>query len=159
MEKFLAEDRALKQGAGPVDFNDAAVTGNRVSIADAERVAFVVSLGAGTSTSAHTFVLKQHDADNAGNSHDLSTDNPYYHKVGAADKFTKVEVSVATATHDLHSLLGDSASMVVFEVLAEQLRPDCKWVSLNASDSGGAQLGSVLAVVKSKSKPGYDQEV
>ena len=148
MEKFLMEGSLAKQVAGPVDLNTAAVTGSRVSMKNAKRCAFIVSVGAGTTTSAHTFTLRQHDAATAGNSKDLSVANPYYHKIGAATVFTKVEPGSAAAAYDLHSILADSASIVVFEVLAEDLdrTNGYAWVSVDIADSGGAQLGSVVAV-------------
>lgn len=155
MEKFLAEDKALKAVVGPVDLNTAAVTGARVNIKNAKRVTFVCVLGAGTSTTTHGFTLKQHTAASSGTSADLSVDNPYYHKVGAATVFTKVSPSSAAAAYDLHTLLSDSASIVVFEVLAEQLTDGYGWVSVDTADSGGAQLATILALVDSEFKPAY----
>lgn len=155
MEKFLAEDKALKAVVGPVDLNTAAVTGARVSIKNAKRVTFVCVLAAGTSTTTHGFTLRQHTAASSGSSADLSVDNPYYHKVGAATVFTKVTPGSAAAAYDLHALLADSASIVVFEVLAEQLTDGYGWVSVDTADSGGAQLGTILALVDTEFKPGY----
>lgn len=155
MEKFLAEAKVPKQVTGPVDLNTGANTGLRSLIANAKRVTFVASLGAGSSTTAHTFTLRQHDAASSGNSYDLPSDNPYYTKIGAATSFTKVVPGSAVAATDLHSVLADSAAIVIFEVLAEQLRPDCKWVSVDTTDSGGAQLGSVVAYVDSDFLPAY----
>lgn len=159
MEKFLAEDKVLKAVVGPVDLNTAAVTGARVNIAKAKRVTFVAVLGAGTSTTAHTFTLRQHTAASSGTSADLSVDNPYYHKIGAATLFTKVEPGSAAAAYNLHSLLADSASIVVFEVLAEQLTEGYGWVSVDTADSGGAQLGVVLALVDTDFVPAYSAVV
>lgn len=155
MEHFLAEDKVIKSVVGPVDLNTAAVTGARVSMAKAKRVSFICTLAAGTSTTAHGFTLKQHTAASSGTSADLSVDNPYYHKVGAATVFTKVSPSSAAAAYDLHSVLADSASIVVFEVLAEQLTDGYGWVSLDTADSGGAQIASVIAVVDTEFKPAY----
>lgn len=161
MEKFLMEGHQPKQVAGPVDLNTAAVTGGRVSMKNAERCAFIVSLAAGTTTTTHGFTLRQHDAATAGNSKDLSVANPYYHKIGAATVFTKVEPGSAAAAYDLHALLADSASVVVFEVLAEDLdrANNYAWVSLDIADTGGAQLGSVVALVDNMLRPAYDKAV
>lgn len=159
MEKFLAEDKALKTVVGPVDLNTAAVTGARVNMAKAKRVTFIVVLAAGSSTTGHVVTLRQHDAASSGNSADLASDNPYYHKVGAATKFTKVVPGSAAAAKDIHALVGDSASIVVFEVLAEELTAGYGWVSVDTSDVGGAQIGTVLAVVDSEFKPAYEQIV
>lgn len=159
MEKFLAEDKVLKAVVGPVDLNTAAVTGARVNIAKAKRVTFVAVLGAGTSTTTHGFTLRQHTAATSGTSADLSVDNPYFHKIGAATLFTKVSPSSAAAAYDLHSLLADSASIVVFEVLAEQLTEGYGWVSVDTADSGGAQLGVILALVDTDFLPAYSAVV
>lgn len=158
MEKFLSEDKTIVSVVAPQSVATAK-TGARVSMVNAKRVTFIVDVGAGTSTTDHDFVLQQHDAASVGNSHDLAVAHPYYHKVGAATKFTKVDVESALASYDLHSLLSNSASLVVFEVLAEDLRSDCKWVSLNVGATGGTQIGSVVGLVDHSFKPAYEQEV
>lgn len=159
MEAFKMEKSIVKTVAGPVDLDAAAITGGRVDIRNLKRLTFFVILGAGTTTAAHLFTLKQHDAASAGNSFDLSVDNPYFHKIGAATVFTKVQPTSEAAAYDLHALLANSASIVVFEVLPEQLRSDCRWVSLNIADTGGVQLGAVLAVGDSEFKPAYEQVI
>lgn len=158
MEKFLSEDKTIKSVVDPVSIATSK-TGERVKIANAKRVIFVVDVGAGTSTTAHSFVLKQHDDASAGNSYDLAVAHPYYHKVAAATKHTKVEVDTATATYDLHTLLASDKALVVFEVLSEDLRADCKWVSLDVGAAGGTQIGAVVALVDHDFKPAYAQEV
>lgn len=159
MEKFLAEDKVFKTVVGPVDLNTAAVTGARVAMGKAHKVSFICVLAAGTSTTTHGFTLRQHTAASSGSSADLSVDNPYFHKIGAATVFTKVAPSSAAAAYDLHSLLADSASIVVFEVLSEQLTDGYAWVSLDTADSGGAQLATVIAVVDTEFKPAYELAV
>lgn len=158
-EAYLLEKVLAKQVAGPVDANTAAITGARFDMKGFDRVAFLVSLAAGTTTSAHLFSLKQHNAASSGTSKAVAVTNPYYHKIGAATSFTKVDVTVAEDEYDLHSILADSASMVVFEVLAEDLDVNngFRWVSLDIADSGGAQLCSVVAVGHNcKSLPAYE---
>jgi len=159
MNKLLAEKAIAKTVAGPVDLNTAAVTGARFDIRNMDRVSFLVILAAGTSTTTHTFTLRQHDAATAGNSYNLEVANPYFHKIGAATSYTKVAPTVEAAAYDLHALLGDSVSIVVFEVLPEQLRSDCRWVSMDIADSGGAQLGTVVALGMSEFMPAYSQVV
>lgn len=158
---FLAEQMVPKQVAGPVDFNTAAITGLRVSMKNVARVAFIISVGAGTSTTTQTFTLRQHDAASAGNSKDLSVANPYYHKIAAVTVFTKVSPTVAAAAYALHAIMADDVAVVVFEVLAEQLdiANGYAWVSLDIADSGGAQLGSVVAIADHNYKPAYDKVV
>lgn len=157
MEAFLMEKAIAKTVAGPVDFNTAAITGGRVNMRNLKRLTFVVIMAAGTSTTTHQFTLRQHDAASAGNSKNLSVENPYFHKIGAATAFTKVEPSSAAALYDLHSILADSASIVVFEVLPEQLDVNgaFAWASLDVADSGGAQIGTVLAIGETEINPGY----
>lgn len=157
MESFKLEKEVMKVVAGPVDLNTAAITGARVDFSKAKRILFLVVLGAGTATTDHVFTLKQHDAAAAGTSYDLEVANPYFHKIGAATVFTKVDVSVAAAAYDLHALLANSAAVVAFEVLPEQLRSDCRWVSMNVTDSGGAQLGTVIAIGDAVFLPAYSQ--
>lgn len=161
MEAFLLEKKIAKQVAGPVDGNTAAITGGRVDMKNLKRLAFIVSLAAGTSTTTHGFTLRQHDAASSGNSKDLSVDNPYFHKIGAATSFTKVSPTVAAAAYDLHSILADSASIVVFEVLAEQLDVNgaYRYASLDIADTGGAQLLSVVALGDSEFAPANSQVV
>lgn len=161
MEQFLGEAKVLKTVVAPVNLNTATNTGARVSMKNAKRVSFIVGLGAATSATSHLFILKQHDAASAGNTKDLSSDNPIFHKVGAATVATKLEVSTAVASNDLHTLLGDNAGIVVFEVLAEQLdvANDYAWVSLVINQPGVTQLGYVVAEVDHHIKPAYDQAV
>ena len=158
MEQFLMEKGTVKVVTGPVDLDTGANTGARVDIQQFARVSFIVAAAAGTTPSAHTHTLRQHDAATAGNSKDLSVSNPYYHKVNAATSFTKVVPSSDTAAYDIDTVVGDTKYMVVFEVLAEQLDREngFRWVSLDTTDAGGAQLGTVIAVChEAESKPAY----
>ena len=157
MEAFLLEKKIPKTIVAPVDLNTAANTGLRVDMKNLKRVTFIAILAAGTTTTAHTFTLKQHTVSSGGTPADLSVDNPYFHKIGAATSFTKVSPSSAAAAYDLHSLLGDSASIVVFEVLAEQLSDGYRYVSIDLTDAGGAQLGSIIAIGDSEFAPAYSQ--
>lgn len=159
MESFLVEKKIPKTIIAPVDLNTAANTGARVDMKDCKRVTFIAILAAGSSTTGHSFALKQHTVSSGGTPAVLSIDSPYFHKIGAATYFTKVEQSVAEDTYDLHSLVADSASIVVFEVLAEQLTSGYRYVSLDIADVGGAQLGSVIAIGDSEFAPAYSQVV
>lgn len=159
MEKFLAEKQIPKTIIAPIDLNAGANTGNRVDMKHCKRVAFIISLAAGTTTTTHSIALKQHSVASAGTPSVLSVDNPYYHKIGAATEFTKVQPGSAADTYDLHALLADSASIVVFEVLAEQLTDGQRWVSLDIADAGGVQIGSVVALGDSEFAPAYAQAV
>ena len=119
MEKFLAEANVLKSAIAPQDINGAGATGERFDMSKSARCAVVINLGASTGADLDV-TLRQHDAASAGNSKDLEVANAYYHKVGAALSFTKVDVEVAAAAYDLASI-NDDAGIVVFEVLASNL--------------------------------------
>lgn len=158
-ECFLAEKALPKVIIGNVDLNTAANTGLRIDIKQFERVSFIITLAAGTTTTTHSIALKQHTVATSGTPLALAVSNPYFHKIGAALKFTKVDVTTDTDTYDLHTLLGDSASIVIFEVLPEQLTQGYRWVSLDIADAGGSQLGSVLAIGHNcKMNPAYAVE-
>ena len=160
MEAFLMEKANVKVVVDPVDFNTAAVTGARVEMKGYERVSFMLIMNGGTSITSRTFDLKQHNAASGGTTKALSVKNLYYHKVGAATSFTKVEPSVAADSYDLLTAIGDNKSVVVFEVLAEDLDVEGGFthVSINTSDSGAASLGSVLAIChEAKNLPAYSQ--
>lgn len=159
MERFLMEKAILKQVVVPVDLNTADNTGLRVDMKNLKRCTFIVMLAAGTTTTAHTFNLKQHNVASAGTPAVLSVLNPYFHKIGAATIFTKVDPPAAADSYDLHALLSNSASIVVFEVLAENLTDGYRWVSLDMLDAGGAQLGSVIALGDTEFNPGYKEVV
>jgi hypothetical protein len=162
MENFLAEKYVPKQVILPVDLNTGANTGLRVDMKNAKRVTFLITLAAGTTTAAHGISLHQHNAASAGTSKALSVDNPYYHKVGAATKLTKVDIAgVPADTYDLHALLADNVAIVAFEVLADDLDRalNFEWVSLDITDTGGAQLGNCVAIVSHDFAPAYAQVV
>lgn len=156
MEQFLMEKATVKVVTGPIDLDAGANTGARIDMQKFKRVTFVVIAAAGTTPSAHLHTLKQHTAASAGTSADLSVDNPYYHKAGAATEFTKVQPTSAAAAYDVDTLVGDAKYVVVFEVLQEQLTDGYRWVSLDTGDVGGAQLGTVLAIChEATNKPAY----
>lgn len=159
-EALFMEKATVKAIIGPVDFNTGANTGERVDMRMFKRVTFIAVLAAGTTPDAHTFTLRQHTAASAGTSADLLSDVPYFTKLAAATSFTKVVPTSAVAATDLDSVAVDAKFIAVFEVLQEQLADGYRWVSIDASDSGGAQLGTVIAVChEAVSKPAYSQVV
>lgn len=139
MEKFLMEGATLKSAFLPVDANTAAITGARVSLANAQRCAVVVHMGDSTAAVV-TLTLRKHTAASAGTSADLSVAHPYYHKAGAATSFTKVVPGSAAAAYDLAALFADAEGIVVFEVLAEDLGEGYTHFSLDVADSTAAKL-------------------
>lgn len=159
MEKFLMEKATVKAIIGPVDLNDAANTGLRVDMSKCRRVTFIIVAAAGTTPNSHTVALKQHTVASSGTPANLSVDNPYYHKVDSATEFTKVVPSSAAASFDIDAVVGDTKFIAVFEVLQEQLTDGYRWVSCDLTDSGGAQLGTVIAICEGMDKPAYGTAV
>jgi len=156
MEKFLLEEKSLKQAFLPVDLNTAAVVGGRISLKDAHRVSIVLCMGDSTGATVEV-TLKQHDAASGGNSKNLEVANKYYKKAGAATSFSKVEPEVAAAVYNLSSDFAAQEGIVVFEVLPEDLdvSNDFSHLSVNIADSGAAKIASCLYVVHAKNKPAH----
>jgi hypothetical protein len=157
MEQFLLEGANAKLAFAPVDLNTAAVTGARVSLADARRVAVVIQVGTSTS-GVLDITLKQHDAASAGNSKVLAVANKYFTKWGASTSFTKVEPTDAESNYVMSSS-HDAGGIVVFEVLAEDLDRDNGFThfSVDIADSTAAKLGCGLYLVNAVDfKPAFE---
>ena len=153
----LLEKENIKQVIGPVDLV-AGQTGARVSLKGAEKVAFVVAIAAGAVTA--TLTLKQHNAASGGTTKNLEVDNPYFHKVGTAEIFTKVEPSAKAAAYVLGAVVGAAKAVIVLEVNAEDLDVDGGFshVSIDTAAAGGACLGSVTAHAhENRALPCYNQ--
>lgn len=150
----LAECLGVKAVMAPVDLNTAAVTGARISLKEGYKVAVVFNLGSSTGATVE-FTLKQHTAASGGTSANLSVDNVYYKKVGAATKFTKVEPSSAAAVYDLSSDFGGAAGQVVFEVDGSQFSEGYTHFSVDIADSAAAKIGSGLYFLSVKNEPAY----
>lgn len=158
MNQFLMEKSSLKLAHLPVDMNTAAITGARIKMNLGDRLAIIVAMGTSTAALAQ-FTLRQHNAASSGTSKNLSVDNPYYKKAGAATVFTKVEPSVAAAAYDLSTDFAADGGLVVFEVLQEDLDVNngFAWVSLDIADSTAAKLACTMyQVVDAEFKPAYN---
>jgi len=154
------EENIVKVGTGPIDLDAGNNVGARIDMQKFKRVTFIAFAAAGTTPSSHTFSFKQHTAATAGTTAVLSHMNPYFHKLNAETVFTKVQPTVAADAYDLDTLVGDAKYVIVFEILSEDLTDGYRWVSLDQSDSGGAQLGGIIAVGHSADfKPAYDKAV
>jgi hypothetical protein len=158
MEKFLLEDKGIKQAFLPVDLNTAAVVGERVKAED--RVAIVLAMGDSVGATVQ-ITLKQHNAASGGTSKALSIANKYYVKAGTAKAFTKVEPEVAADAYDLSATFAAQEGIVVLEVLPEDLDVNNGFshVSVEIADSGAAKLASGLYIVESKFKPAHSVEL
>ena len=155
MEQFLP-----KVTTGPVDLDAAANTGERFDMQKFKRVAFIIVAAAGTTPDSHTVSLQQHTVATSGTPAALAIANPWFHKVNAETSFTKVDVDVAASSFDIDAIVGDTKFVAVFEVLQENLTDGYRWVSLNMTDAGGAQLGTVIAIgFDATEKPTYGKVV
>jgi len=156
MEAMFLEKYVIKSSTVAVDLNAGANSGARIDMKNAKRVVFLIDAGAGTTPTGHVVSFQQHTAASGGTTTNLTIDNGYYHKVDAATVFTKVEpTGTKAASFDIDAIVGDTKFMAAFEVLAEDLTDGNRWVSCNIADVGGAQLGSVIAVVEHCYLPAY----
>lgn len=155
--EFLAEGKGLKQAVSPKDLNGAATTGARISLQKGDRLAIAIAVAASAASQVRV-TLRQHDAATGGNSKDLVVENPYFHKVGAATVFTKVEPVAPAALYNLDSLLATAAGVVVFEVLAEDLDVNANFnhVSVDLANATAAKLASAIYVLEPNEKPAYE---
>jgi hypothetical protein len=160
MEALLIEKVSKKQIAAPADLNGAAVTGARISLGEADRLAVVLSFG--DSSSAVTDVtFQQHNAASGGTSKALTIGSPYFHKVAAATAFTKVELG-SKASNIVPTVLADDEGILVFEVKAEELDVDggFSYVSVNVADSTAAKVMSGLYVIHDvRKQPAYELDI
>lgn len=149
MNKQLMFEYNMKLAHDPVDMNTAAITGARISMAAGSRLAIVCQMGDSVAALVQ-FTLKQHTLAAGGTTKNLSVDNVYYKKVGAATTFTKVEPTVAAALYDLSADFAAEPGIVVFEVLADQLDTNggFDFVSVDVADSGAAKILSTMYVVQ-----------
>lgn len=150
----LAECIGLKAVSEPVDMNTAAITGARIGLAQGYKVAVVLHVGDSTGATVQ-FTLKQHTAASGGTSANLSVDNVYYKKVGAATSFTKVEPSSAAAMYDLSTDLAAEPGIVVFEVDGAQLTEGYTHFSVDVADSGASKHFSGIYHLATKFEPAY----
>lgn len=160
MEQFLAEQKGLKLGAVPASMNATPIEGARISLKEHRRVAIVCQFAASASA-VLTASLKQHDAASGGTSKILEIANNYYHKVGAATKFTKVEVAVAEDSYDLAATVGNNAAIVVFEVLQEDLDVNGNFdhISVDLVGDATARVIAVSYVTEPEFKPAYSLDL
>lgn len=140
---------------------DTAINSSRVSLKNGQRCSLILHF-ADSTAAVVTASLKQHNAATSGTTKALEIDNPYYHKVGAATEFTKVQPTAKEDEYDLASLLASEPGVVVFEILSEDLDVDngFAWVSVNLADTTAAKLTGILAIIRELAyHPGYDQDL
>jgi hypothetical protein len=158
---LFLEEKSLKQVMAPVDLNAAAITGARIGLKKGDKVAVILSMGTSTAATV-SLSLKQHNAASGGSSKALSVANPYFHKAGAADVFTKVEPSVATDAYDVSAIFAADGGVLVLEVLSEQLDVDGGFThfSVDIADSGAAKIAAGVYVLNDmRVKPAYSEAI
>lgn len=157
MDALLSEKVGIKTGfLGDLTGGQSS---QRISLQKGYKLAVIIHLASAAFDLDVTF--NQHDAPSAGNSKVLSHDNPYYKKVGAATKFTKVEQSVA-ASQIVDTDLNGAAGVVVFELLAEDLDRDNDFnhISVDIAQAAGARVACVeLALHDMTKKPAYSEDL
>jgi hypothetical protein len=151
MSKLIAEEMRIDKG-----FLGDAVGGiesGRIDLSKCIKMAFEVQLDTGVGTTC-VLNLKQHDAASGGNSASLVSSVPYYKKTDAETKFTRVDSNVA-AISDLDTVAGS----VIVEVYKHDLDEGYGFASIEVASPGAARIVSVSAILDSKLKPAYDQEL
>lgn len=151
MDKLIAEQMRIQKGA--LGDANGGLESARIDLSKCIKMAFEVQLAAGVGTTC-ALNLRQHDAASAGNSADLVSTVPYYKKTDAETKFSRVDANVA-AISDLDT---DGGSVIV-EVYKHDLEEGYGYVSLQVADPGAARIVSVNAIMDSKFKPAYEQEL
>ena len=153
MEKLFSERIRVEKGLLGDIFG--ATESSRVGFEKANAIAIVVELGAGTGTSAD-FTLRQHDAPSAGNSADLISSVPVYHKIDADAAFTRLDTTTANFT--IASLDTVAGTMIV-EVYADDLAEGNTHVSLVSTAGGTVRVGSVSYMLDTANKAAYQIEL
>lgn len=164
MNQLFLEKCAVKLG-GSADINVGGLTGERIGLKDADKVAIIIQCA--TSTGASVVAsLQQHDAASGGNSKVLNVKHSHFVKAGAATAFTKTEVNPdadpVVASVDASASLGDAAGILVLEVLAEDLDTNGGFthISCNLAAAGAAKAVDVLYVVDNvKFKSAYELDL
>lgn len=140
----------ISTGAVPTDAVAAAITGNRVSLADAGGVSFVVVCSAG-STDILDVDLREHTAASGGTSQDLDIITRYYYQsettLDGDEVWTEGSQSAASEITNIGA--ASEQQLVVIEVSAEQLSDGFNYVSLDVPDLGtnGTKYVAILNIV------------
>lgn len=161
--KFMEEAQVIDMlGIGPADI-DTDRTLDYVSLKNYGKAVLIISLAAGTAGDDFNFTLRQAQ-DVAGTGvKDLDAIDAYWIKQAATNLLSVAQFTKTEQTADA-LVAGDATSaeeveLLVVEVDAEQLDVDngfdCIGGTLTLDASGGAQYGSVIALLLD---PRYPQE-
>jgi hypothetical protein len=158
--QLLAEEKGLKLGLAPQSVTGSYVAGSRISLKDSHKVAVVIAMAASASAVLNV-KLEQHDAASGGNTQALAITNHYFHKVGSATEFTKVEVAVAEDIYDLVATVGNNTALVVFEINESDLdvADNFSHISVSVQGDATARIVSAVYVADVDQKPAYSVDL
>ena len=138
--------------ATPVDMDDAAVTGKRISMQGCDGITFVYFCGAGTGGSDIGVDLQQHTAYTGGTPLDLDIITEYYTKqeliLDNDESWVLATQAAASEITEVGGLAtsGELMNLLVVEVTADQLADGYTHLSMDFTDPGAAKLGCCLAI-------------
>ena len=162
MERLFSDKNRVEPVAIPADLNAAAVTGKRIKMDVATRLAIIAQFGDSTGAVVQ-LNLKQHDAESAGNTKALSTKLPWFVKTGSDTEFTKKNAANASISQlDASTELAADEGTVIGEIVAEELDHEngYEWVSVDVADSTAAKIMSAEYVLHEvKKQPAYDLSI
>ena len=136
----------------PVDLQTAQ-TGFPVSMKGAESVAFVLFSAVGTAGDDPIITLREATDGSGTGEQDLAAITSFWYKEGAtaldgSQTWTKVTQTAAATLDTDGNADAENASMVIFEVRADQLSDTFTHVTIDVADTGtNAQLGCAFAIV------------
>lgn len=154
MNKQLSEDQIIKSAFDPQDVNGGQA-GSRIDMSQGNKLAIVIACDGAASDL--TIDLLQHDAPSAGNSKALSADSSYYHKVGAAVIFSKVDFS---ASQIIDANVNGSSGVIVIEVEPQDLdvAGGFGYISVDVSAAAIKVASAVYHILDPRKKPAYSEE-
>ncbi len=152
MKGLITEEIATKKGFVFTDAN-AAKESDRISLAGASKIRFLVRVEAGAATTC-AFKLIEHDAAAAGASQDLISVLPHYYRVdGSAG--VKVE-PVLTASVTVVAL-DTAAGLVMVEVDHSDMTDGFTHVSLELAAPGALlRISGAVVEIDHERKPAYE---
>lgn len=157
----------IKKAIGPVDASGAAEVGARVSIKENNKITILVDFGTSATGALSKVKFLQHTALVGGVSKKLVVKAPYFKKVGAATKFTKViptaEVVLDTDYEiNLSTDLDTASGVVVFEIDDCDLDSNGAFthISVDLADTVNAKLVSVVYILGDNDQnPPYSKDI
>lgn len=143
----FAEQVQIVSGFLPVDMTSGANTGDWVSLENYEKLTILLFTGAGTAGDDPTITLQQGKTNSGGTPIDLAVIDKVYVKQDtnllAVGTFSVVTQSAATTYTELTS--GEDAKIWIFDIYAEDLDDDYKYVQASVADIGSqSQIGCLL---------------